>query len=256
MLSKKNYIYRGQIKHKRFTPIHHQFSYSLFMTYIDIGTIESKFYKSWFWNINKPALISFYRKDYHGNPDQSLDTEVRNTILAKTGKKPVGKIRLLTNLRYFGYCFNPVSFYYCFDETDKYIETIMAEVTNTPWNERHSYIIDQYSNPKKNSHLKADLKKKLHVSPFWGMDHDYEWLFNQPQENIFINMVNLKDENKVFHASLNLKRYPMTLKSLAKLLFQFPFLTFMVVFKIHFQALKLWLKKVPIFVHPDKIKLT
>jgi len=255
-LSKQNYIYKGRIQHHRFTPVDHYFSYSTYMTYLDLQTIESAFSRSWFWNVNRFALVSFFRKDYHGDVKKSLDSEVRNTIKLKTGKEPRGRIRLLTNLRYFGYCFNPVSFYYCFDESDKHVETIMAEVTNTPWNERHCYIINKHLTSNQFSNLKAELKKKLHVSPFWGMDHNYQWIFNQPKEKLFVNMINFKDKNKVFRATLDLKRYPMTLPSLAKLVVQYPFLTFMVIFKIHFQALKLWLKKVPFFIHPNKIKAT
>ncbi len=255
-LSKNNYIYKGQIKHQRFTPVEHYFSYSTYMTYLDLETIESAFSRSWFWNINKFALVSYFRKDYHGDVSKPLDYEVRNTIKNKIGYKPNGPIRLLTNLRYFGFCFNPVSFYYCFDKTDTYVEVIMAEVTNTPWNERYSYIINKKLTSKQLSNFKADLKKKLHVSPFWGMDHHYKWIFNQPKEKLFVNMTNIKDQNKVFKANLTLNRYPMTLTSLAKLVFQYPFLTFMVIFKIHFQALKLWLKKVPFFIHPNKIKAT
>ena len=128
-LSHKNYIYTGTIRHRRFTPFDHFFTYPLFLTYIDLSTFESALKKSWIWNINKPALISFNRKDYHGEVSLDLENAVRKTIFQRIGKKVKGPIRLLTHLRYFGFCFNPVSFYYCFDETDSEVEIIMAEVT-------------------------------------------------------------------------------------------------------------------------------
>ena len=108
------------------------------MAYVDISSLASIMKTSLLWNINKPAIVSFKRKDYHGDPSMGLESAVRKTLLEKTGKQFNGPIRLLTHLRYFGYCFNPVSFYYCFDSEDKELEVILAEVTNTPWKERHA----------------------------------------------------------------------------------------------------------------------
>ena len=251
----KSYIYKGTIRHRRFTPFDHFFTYPLFMTYIDLNSIEYSLRKSWLWNINKPALISFMRRDYHGESKMSLDKSVRKTVFEKIGYKVKGPIRLLTNLRYLGYCFNPVSFYYCFDEEDLNVDVIMAEVTNTPWDERHSYIISERDKDGKFGNLVADLEKKLHVSPFWGMDHKYEWFFTQPNENLLVNMKNFKDGNKVFDATLKMKRLPFTLMGLLKQVLRFPLITMVVVFRIHWQAFKLWVRKAPFFIHPDKANL-
>ena len=251
----KSYIYKGTIRHRRFTPFDHFFTYPLFMTYIDLNSIEYSLRKSWLWNINKPALISFMRRDYHGESKMSLDKSVRKTVFEKIGYEVKGPIRLLTNLRYLGYCFNPVSFYYCFDEEDLNVDVIMAEVTNTPWDERHSYIISERDKDGKFGNLVADLEKKLHVSPFWGMDHKYEWLFTQPNEHLLVNMKNFKDGNKVFDATLKMKRLPFTLMGLLKQVLRFPLITMVVVFRIHWQAFKLWVRKAPFFIHPDKANL-
>ena len=158
------------------------------MVYLDLNSFDNRIKKSWFWNVNKKALIAFHREDYHGKPDTDLSQSVRETVYKSIGKEIKGPIRLLTHLRYFGYCFNPVSFYYCYDESDSEVEVIMAEVTNTPWKERYPYIIhDKYG---KSHRLTANFDKKLHVSPFWGMDHDYEWMFTQPGKDLFVNMKN------------------------------------------------------------------
>ena len=253
-LSLQNYIYNGEIRHRRFTPFEHFFSYPLFMVYVDISKVSTILKRSILWNVNKPALVSFYRKDYHGNPSIPLDEAVRNTIYEKTGKKIGGPIRILTHLRYFGFCFNPVSFYYCFNSSDSKLEMIMAEVTNTPWNERYSYIIDKKMLNGSKKNLVAELEKKLHVSPFWGMDHQYKWLFSEPDESLLVNMKNFKSDIKVFDATLTMKRKPLTIKNLLIYVLRFPFMTLRVVYRIHWQALKLWVKKAPFFIHPSKIE--
>ena len=222
-LSLGNYIYKGQINHTRYTPFKHFFTYSLFMVYFDINKIGDILNRSFLWGVNKPAIVSLYRKDYHGDPSKSLDQAVRDTIAEKTGKEIKGPIRILTHLRYFGFCFNPVTFYYCFDELDSKLEMIMAEVTNTPWNERYSYFIDNKTNIKSKVNLTAELEKKLHVSPFWGMDHQYEWLFTEPDKTLAVNMKNFKSKIKVFDATLSMKREKLTTKALIFSILRFPF---------------------------------
>ena len=169
-LSKKNYLYTGVVGHRRFTPFNHFFKYPLFMAYIDLNTVNSFLKKSWFWNVNQKALVEFHREDYHGDPKKDLSESVRDTVYKTIGLEVKGPIRLLTHLRYFGYCFNPVSFYYCFDKEDSKLEAILAEVTNTPWKERHAYVLSNQDNDRK---IRSNFKKQLHVSPFWGMDHEY-----------------------------------------------------------------------------------
>ena len=254
-LSLGNYIYNGTIRHRRYTPFNHFFTYPLFMVYFDISKINKMLNRSLIWGVDKPAIISFYRKDYHGNPSKSLDSAVRDTILIKTGKNIRGPIRILTHLRYFGFCFNPVTFYYCFDETDTKLELIMAEVTNTPWNERHSYFIEDKISSDSKSSLIAKLEKKLHVSPFFGMNHNYEWMFTQPEDSLVINMKNFSSGVKVFDATLTMSRKALNIRSLCTSVLRFPFLTFSILYRIHWQATKLWFKRAPFFIHPGKSKL-
>lgn len=209
--------------------------------------------RSLLWNINKPAIVSFRRKDYHGDPTIELDSAVRKTLLDKTGKQFKGPIRLLTHLRYFGHCFNPVSFYYCFDENDKKVEAILAEVTNTPWKERHTYVINEKLEADQKISFTATPKKQFHVSPFWGMDHDYEWFFSNPDEALNVIMKNYKDGQKVFNVALSLKRRDFNKKGLIKAVLRFPLATIVVVYRIHLQALMLLIRRAPFFTHPDKL---
>jgi hypothetical protein len=223
------------------------------MAYVDISSLKSAMKRSLLWNINKPAIVSFRRKDYHGDPTIELDSAVRKTLLDKTGKQFKGPIRLLTHLRYFGHCFNPVSFYYCFDENDKKVEAILAEVTNTPWKERHTYVIDEKLEADQKISFTATPKKQFHVSPFWGMDHDYEWFFSNPDEALNVIMKNYKDGQKVFNVALSLKRRDFNKKGLIKAVLRFPLATIVVVYRIHLQALMLLIRRAPFFTHPDKL---
>ena len=242
-----NYIYEGTIRHRRFTPFNRSFKYNTFMTFFDVSTIDSIFKKSFLWNINKFGLVSYYRKDYHGDIHLSLEDAVRKTVKNKTGIDTYGPIRVLTHLRYFGYCFNPVTFYYIYNKDDSDVELIMAEVTNTPWNERHSYFILN----KSNKLFRQKLKKEFHVSPFWDMDHDYEWFFSTPQDNISVNMINYKNHKKIFDATLNLKKVKkLTFRNLLLYTFRFPFITLGVFLKIHFQAFILLVKGATFYNHP------
>ena len=252
-LSKNHHLYWGTIKHRRYTPFSRFFTYPIFMAYIDVSSLDTTMKPSLLWNINKPALVSYRRSDYHGDPSIALDKAVRKTLLEKTGRSVNGPIRLLTHLRYFGHCFNPVSFYYCFNDTDDRVEAIMAEVTNTPWKERYAYVIEKQV--KKNSKLKftATPKKQLHVSPFWGMDHDYEWYFSQPENALSVDMRNFKEGQIVFDVTLNLKRRVFSNSSLFKAILRFPLITMMVVYRIHWQAFILYIKRAPFFTHPDKL---
>ena len=252
-LSKKHHLYWGTIFHRRHTPFTRFFKYPIFMAYIDITSLSTTMSPSLLWNINKPAIVSFRRSDYHGDPQVDLEDAVRLTLLEKTGRSFNGPIRLLTNLRYFGYCFNPVSFYYCFNENDDKVEAIMAEVTNTPLKERYAYVIEKQDQTNNKPRLVASPKKQLHVSPFWGMDHDYDWSFSQPESNLSVYMRNFKEDKMVFDVALNLKRKVFSNRSLLKAILRFPFITLMVVYRIHWQAFILYIKRAPFFTHPDKL---
>ena len=246
-------IYEGQIRHRRFSPAIHEFNYKLYLAYIDLDELDSVFDKRWFWSSKRPALARLKRDDYIGDSALSIKNAVNKRVLEETGNEIEGRVRMLTHLRYFGYVFNPVTFYYCFDKTDNYVKTVVAEITNTPWKERHAYLIEEQAEKNSRTGLTATPKKQLHVSPFWGMDHDYEWFFSQPEDALNVNMKNFKDGKKVFNVTLNLKRRAFTNSGLFKAISRFPFITLMVVYRIHWQAFILYIKRAPFFTHPDKL---
>ena len=252
-LSTDHYIYTGTVRHRRYTPFESEFSYPVFMLYLDINDLENVINKSIFWNINKPAVVSFNRRDFHGAEEIDLDTAVRTTVENRVGIRPEGKIRMLAHLRYFGYCFNPVTFYYCFNRNDDSVDYILAEVTNTPWKERHAYVLSSSQESNK-SEIRLSMKIELHVSPFWDMDHMYDWVFSSPKDKLNVFMKNFKDGKHVFDANLSMDRTEMTKRNLLKSVFRFPFMTIKVVFWIHFQAFILWLRGATFYTHPSKIK--
>ena len=252
ILNMKSAIYSGQVRHRRTQPRGHTFVYRLFMMYLDLSELDSVFNRRWLWSSRRPALARFRREHHLGDASVALDTAVRELVSDETGTYPQGPIRLLTNLSYFGYCFNPVSFYYCFDATDERLETIVAEVNNTPWGERHCYVLNEEVKLGKSDHKRYLPVKRMHVSPFMAMDVEYDWRFSRPAERLSIHMENTENGNKIFDATLDLERTEIGAGSLARVLAIYPLMTFKVIVAIHWQALRLWLKRVPVHDHPGK----
>lgn len=247
-------IFEGSVKHRRLNPVGHAFRYKLFMMYLDLDELDRVFHGRWFWSAKRRALARFRRQDHFGDAEIPLDVCVRDEIEEKTGQRPEGPIRMLTNLSYFGYCFNPVSFFYCFDRNDDCLEFIVAEVNNTPWGERTLYVLPAPQLQKAQKHMEFTPEKVMHVSPFMQMDVDYRWRFSTPGESLTVFMENSRNGEKIFDAGLHLQRTEIDALSLARILTFHPFMTFKVILGIHWQALRLWLKRVPIFDHPDKKK--
>jgi DUF1365 family protein len=246
-------IYQGSVKHRRFTPQGHAFNYTLFMMYLDLSELDTLFDGRWLWSSKRPALARFCRKDHLGDSQISLDQTVRDLVENRCGKRPIGPIRLLTHLRYFGYCFNPVSFYYCFDSTGEQVEYIVAEVNNTPWGEQHCYVLHEPSLLKSKTHLNYYSNKAMHVSPFMPMELIYHWHFNKPSDRLSVHMSledSLSENVKLFDATLNLKRLSITPVRMALVLIRFPLMTLKVIVAIHWQALRLWIKGIPFYKHP------
>ena len=246
----KSAIYSGSIFHSRKEPFNHEFKYSLYMAYINLKEINNLLPNSFFWGFNKKALISFNRSDYLDRPEKNLIDAVKNLVFERIGKKIKGPIYLLAHLRTLGHCFNPVSFYYCFDKSEKKIDAIIAEVTNTPWKKRYSYVID-CENSEKNNLFKNIQKKELHVSPFFEMNHQYHFSISKPDNLISIKIDNFKKGVKVHEASLSLNKEEFSKKSLIRSLINYPLMTIKVVTAIHWQAIKLWFRGAKFFNNPN-----
>jgi DUF1365 family protein len=268
-------IYKGWVSHRRVAPTRNRFRYPLFMLYLDLAELPQLFDGVPFFSARRPALAWFRRADYLAPHTVSLDEAVRSLVAARTGARPEGPIRLLTHLRYFGYCMNPVSFYYCFDRGER-LETIVADITNTPWKERHQYVLRIPASapviaesadraepaPSAGSAHSAgpvraqrpahrfEFDKRFHVSPFLPMDMHYRWSLSEPGEQLLVHMQNERAGEAVFDATLALEARPLTPRALIASLAAFPVMTLEVIAAIHWQALKLWLKRTPFYSHP------
>lgn len=245
----KSRLYEGIVRHRRVTPRCHQFQYRVFMPYIALDELPDLFKDKPFWSANGRALAEFRRSDFLGDPNIPLADEVRRRIREETGVDHTGPIYLLANLRYFGHIMNPIACYYCFSEDESQLQFLVAEVNNTPWNERHSYVLPGAADGK---WLKTKFDKALHVSPFNPMAMSYNWRSNTPKRRLFLHMENTCDDNKVFDATLSLSAQPITAANLNKNLIKYPFMTVKIAFAIYWQALRLYLKGVPLHGHPNK----
>jgi DUF1365 family protein len=246
------------------------------MFYLDLDEIETLVDSKWYWSLNKFNLLSFHRKDYFKPEEPDLKQAVTNAVseFFRSNELDIPEIKrvaVLSHLRLFNWVFNPVSFYYCYDsatpsDNDQPV-AILAEITNTPWNERHSYVLPMTKQAiespalheeitpsiKSNRNFYFEFDKVFHVSPFNPMNMRYQWLFSNASESLKVHMNNLMYDNhqtKHFDATLKLEASNIQ-KTLTKTLIRFPLMTVKVVTGIYWQALKLWLKKAPFYDHPN-----
>ena len=241
----------GEVTHLRKHPQRHFLRQSLAMTLLDLSQLEL-LQQLPFWSAKHPALVRFRRDDYLQPEIADLSQAVQQQLqTAGITPAPNGKIYLLTQLRSWGYSFNPVSFYFCYDQQQN-LYAIVAEITNTPWLERHAYVleVDPKSDPAKG--LEFKFAKVFHVSPFMPMTIDYHWRFKLRQDKISVSMNLVKQDQVIFNANMQLEQRPLTKRTALQSCFQFPMQCARSVLNIYWHALILWWKKTPYFRHPHK----
>jgi DUF1365 family protein len=242
-------LYFGEVRHQRKSPKKHAFRYRVFMAHLFLDELREVFKGRLFWSLDRFNLSSFHRKDYHSPEKKDLADAVRSTMTKQLGYEVKGPVSIVTHLRTFGYCFNPVSFYYCWDEEKSSPHALMAEITNTPWHERYAKCFRwDENNQKKSGH---SFEKEFHVSPFIGMEVDYDWRFLAPSDKLKVDMILREKEKTFFTAHLNLGRKTLNSFNMAWALIRFPLLTFRITFGIYWHALLLRLKGCRFYPHPQ-----
>ena len=236
-------IYEGWVSHHRREPIEHGFRYPIFMPLVDLDELPGLFDRIPLWSARRRAPARYRRSDYlrgHGDGLPLADA-ARELVAERTDSRPGGPVLMLSNPRYWGVGFNPVSFYFAY-EHDGAIAAMIAEVTNTPWGERHAYVMDPAG---------GGSDKAFHVSPFMGMDHRYSWRLTPPADTLAISITSDRAGERVFDAALRLDRRPLTRGALTHVLVRHPAAGLVTLARIYGQALRLKRKGAPYFPHPD-----
>jgi uncharacterized protein len=245
-------LYVGKLRHRRFSPRWHEFSYPVYMAFLDIEQLPglmsisplSSYNRRWNWT-------SYCERDHFGDPRKSLRERLAQDAASHEIALPNGQVFVLTHLRYLGYVFNPVSFYYCYDHAGK-LELMMAEVNST-FGERYNYWLCASNQRPCEGAKRYSTAKHMHVSPFMDMRLNYDWIFTAPGDRLVAHMNTLSDGKPFFDATLQLDRRPWERRELHGVLAAYPLMTLRVIGAINWQALRLWLKQVPAFTHPAKL---
>jgi DUF1365 family protein len=242
-------IYEGTVRHRRFGSIDHDFEYDLYMVYLDLDEMDGVFDDAPGWSTNGPAPAWFRAEDHGTDSVEKLQKRVRDAVEERTGSRPDGPIRLLTQLRYFGYCFNPVSFFYCFDESGS-VQAIVPEVSNTPWRDMHRYVLPLEDSSQSSRGHEFYFDKEFFVSPFMPEDVRYRMVLNTPSDQLRVHMDSFRDGDRFFDATLDLNREPITRENLIWKLLTTPAMTVKVTAAIYYEALKIWFKGASYYRHP------
>ena len=243
-------LFEGTVRHRRHENGAHKFDYSLDLALLDLDELND-LPSHLPWRGKRWAPRSFRRSDYFGAQDSDLKSAVRDRVLADLGFRPEGRILLLTQLRSFGYLFNPVSFYLCHDE-DHQLVAVIAEITNTPWRERHAYVLDARSETPQAAYFWS-FEKVFHVSPFHGMDHIYRWRLQLHKNGLVIAMVNEREDKRVFDVTLSGEFRGLQRQGVTRQVRRSPFQSQRLHLAIYWHALRLFLKRATFHRHPRKV---
>jgi len=248
------------VRHRRHGAVRDELNHRLCMAYLDLDELPELFDGHALWSARRPAPAWFRRRDYLGDPQTPLRRAVELLVRERTGIALDGPIRLLTHLRYLGHCFNPVSFYYCYDGAGARVRAVVAEVTNTPWGERHAYVLgvepSRAPAPAASGRvMHGEFEKALHVSPLMGMDRTYDWRLTEPGERLSVHIESRSNgsplaQAPVFDATLSLRRREMSSRTLRRVLLRDPLPTLRLTARIYAHALRLRLRGARWHAHP------
>ena len=227
-------IYNGVVTHTRFKPVKHFLKYKTFSFYIDLDEIKKLDNNNPIFSYNRFNIFSFYDKDHGDRDGKALKVWVLDNLKKFNINENINKIKLLCYPRIFGYVFNPLSVFYCYE--DNSLKAIFYEVKNT-FNEQHTYIFKV-----KDNKIEQKCKKKFYVSPFMDMDTYYNFKLLNPSEKLSVSIKQTDKEDVVLTAVQTGTRKEFTFKQLIINFFRYPLMSIKIISAIHFEALLLWKK--------------
>jgi DUF1365 family protein len=242
----KSALYVGQVSHERAEGPERKFTNRIMMPLVFLDEVDSLRLAP-LWSRRFPSIIHWRRDDFFGE-NQSLEESVKSFVDSQLGFRPAGPVAQLAHHRTWGWLFNPIALYYCFDQTGQNLEAVVASVSNTPWGETHNYAIDT-RNGVGDLPLQA---KAMHVSPFLPMDLDYRFRLSAPNERLAFSVSVLRGTTQVFRAGMTMRRVPLTRRRLAWSLLAYPLQTFRVSEGIYREALVLAIRRAKFYTHPKK----
>lgn len=252
-------LYEGTVAHRRLGPVEHRLSYPVLMPLLDLDELPEALDAHPLWSARRPAPVRFRPGDFlsekgteaeAGAPRSAaeLAAAARALVRSRTGEAPAGPVRLLASPRMLGKGFNPVSFFFLYDSDGDTVEAAIAEVTNTPWGERHAYVARRET---PDGPIRAGFRKQLHVSPFNPMDQDYELEIGEPGGSLGISIRNRSEGRVVFEATLALRRSELTRAAMTRVMLTYPPQALANLSRIYWHGLRLKLKGAPHYPHPD-----
>lgn len=241
-------IYEGRLFHRRLHPTEHAFSYPVLFVLLDLDHLADALAAHPLFTTRARSPLGFDRADHLYEPTRPLAAEARDLVAEATASRPQGPVRLLTMPRMLGFGYNPVSFFYHYDSSETTVQALMAEVTNTPWGERAHYVLEREPGSQR---ITGSSRKRMHVSPFMPMEQTYEWSAGLPGERLDIEIANVEGTRRVFEARLALQRRPLTRPQLTRSLLRYPPQTLSTLARIYWNAVRLRLRGLRPFPHPD-----
>lgn len=240
-------LYEGKVTHIRTETPTGCFAYRQAMCYLDLDEIEAVFTQHPLWSRRRGFPVQFRRSDYLGDPSVPLAASVR-AVMGEQMDQPIGPIRVLTHLRTWGWCFNPISLYFCFDPNGTNLRSVVASVTNTPWGERHNYVLPVNATGK----VDHSVTKSLHVSPFLGMEQSHRFVIGQPLDRLDCSVESHQDDRLCLRADLRLRRRRLDRRAMSRLLVGYPLMTWRGPAGIYVQAARLGIKGATFHPHPQE----